>query len=285
METFIDVVSFLDIFFWFFTGDLETSTGHVIPKAFFGRCILPGTLVQVLDHPTLPEVLPSLLGRLAETASDIGWSRVARWICALVPALAVVLVRPLCAYFFRHLDEESLVGGFGGGGDDLLMSYAESFGYLPTRSSQLLDTAVNPLWSTRFDGNLRGSRSNLPSSEGNNYDASSSGEEGDGDKRADGGGFEAGHCGRSFGTNTNSQGDFVIVGIRTPPTSPRRGALRGSTTTRSPRFESGVRFANDTVTGASAKDDDDDYGNSLVSSTSDFNIGLSLSSHALDDWK
>ena len=60
METFIDVVSFMDIFFWFFTGELD-ELGFVVPKHFITRCIIPGTLVQVLDHPTLPDVLPALL--------------------------------------------------------------------------------------------------------------------------------------------------------------------------------------------------------------------------------
>ena len=145
MEVFIDVVSFLDIFFWFFTGDLDGETGLVVPKAFFGRCILPGTLVQILDHPTLPEVLPSLLGRAASTTMSIGWSRVIRWLCALVPALKILVGRPLSAYFFRHFEENtdadssSANGGVGGAvSGDLLMKYAESFGYLPQRKSSSL---------------------------------------------------------------------------------------------------------------------------------------------------
>jgi hypothetical protein len=41
-ESTIDVVCFLDIFVWFFTGELDTD-GVVIAKPFFSRCIVPGS--------------------------------------------------------------------------------------------------------------------------------------------------------------------------------------------------------------------------------------------------
>ena len=132
LETFIDVVSFLDIFFWFFTGDLDGETGLVIPKPFFGRCILPGTLVQVLDHPTLPKVLPFYINRIVDTTISIGWSRVIRWILAIVPAFNMIVFQPLAAYFFRHFEDSNATGD-----EDILMSYAESFGYLPQRASMM----------------------------------------------------------------------------------------------------------------------------------------------------
>jgi len=61
LEFFVDAVVFVDIFVWFFTGDVDAVTHTIIPKPFFTRCILPGTLVQVLDHPTLPDLLPGLV--------------------------------------------------------------------------------------------------------------------------------------------------------------------------------------------------------------------------------
>lgn len=61
MEVFADSVAFIDIFVWFATGDIEAETHIVIPKPFFSRCILPGTLVQVLDHPTVPNLMPDIV--------------------------------------------------------------------------------------------------------------------------------------------------------------------------------------------------------------------------------
>ena len=61
LEKSIDAIAFFDIIVWFLTGDIDIDTHEIIPKPFFARCILPGTLVQVLDHPTLPELAPTLV--------------------------------------------------------------------------------------------------------------------------------------------------------------------------------------------------------------------------------
>jgi hypothetical protein len=247
METFIDVVSFLDIFFWFFTGDLDVSTGIVVPKAFFGRCILPGTLVQVIDHPTLPHFLPSLLGKLASIATELGWSRLVLWSCALVPALVAELVMPLSAYFFRHFEEYDNGDG-SGDNNDLLMTYAESFGYLPTRSSQLLERKTTHPW-------LRDAHITALSSQSH-----SSSDDDDGD----GGNIDG------VILRPPSYDRPPIPGILTPPGSPMRTA----------RPDSNVRFARDVSMTSNGWDDGSprSYG-----SLTNFDIGLSLSSHNLDD--
>ena len=113
LENFIDVVCFLDIFIWFSTGELDTE-GIVVPKQFFYRCILPGTLTQVLDHPTLPRILPALIAQAVDATKAVGWSRVLRWIFAVGPAFIILFVNPLKNYFFRHVDS-----------NDPMMSYAE----------------------------------------------------------------------------------------------------------------------------------------------------------------
>ncbi|KAL7534830.1 hypothetical protein ACHAXR_011306, partial [Thalassiosira sp. AJA248-18] len=128
LEFFVDVVVFMDIFVWFSTGDIDIDTHAIIPKPFFTRCILPGTLVQVLDHPTLPDLLPGLLKSALAAFATIGYSRCIRWILALVPAFKMLVLDPLKNYFFEHIDE-----------DDLLMNYAESVGMLtPERKSGML---------------------------------------------------------------------------------------------------------------------------------------------------
>ena len=257
IETFIDVVSFMDIFFWFFTGDLDGETGLVVPKAFFGRCILPGTLVQVLDHPTLPKVLPSLLGQVASTAMAIGWSRVIRWVFAVVPAVTMVVFQPLSAYFFRHFEDSNVTGD-----EDILMSYAESFGYLPQRVSIVIP---------KNSGILR--------DDGSDDELGDIGDEGSIERRS------------SFAIQS-------LIDNRSPPMSPARFALRSTLSTnntfgnhngqnekisprldRSPlKLDSSVRFAND----VSILNDNNYYSNDQHSSSC-FDIGYSLSSHALDD--
>ncbi len=127
LEFFVDAVVFFDIFIWLMTGDIDVDTHAIIPKPFFTRCVIPGTLVQILDHPTLPDLLPGLVKNTLVTCADIGYSRCIRLILALIPALKMLVLDPLIAYFFKHLE------------NDELMHYAESVGMLtPERKSGTL---------------------------------------------------------------------------------------------------------------------------------------------------
>ena len=127
LEIFVDGVVFLDIFVWFFTGDIDLDTHAVIPKPFFTRCIIPGTLVQVLDHPTLPDLIPSLLRSTIQLSSSIGYSRCIRWILALMPAMKIVMVDPMIGFFFKHIKKDE---------EDFFIHYAESMGMIsPERRS------------------------------------------------------------------------------------------------------------------------------------------------------
>ena len=61
------------------------------------------------------------------TCAAIGYSRCIRLILALIPALKMLVLDPLIAYFFKHLE------------DDGLMHYAESVGMLtPERKSGMM---------------------------------------------------------------------------------------------------------------------------------------------------
>jgi hypothetical protein len=102
-EISIDLVCFFDIFVWFFTGELDEH-GVIRPKHWFSRCVLPGTLVQVLDHPTVPEKLPQLLSYSWKAVRAVGYSRVIRWGLAIYPAVDMMLVAPLKSYLFRPMD-------------------------------------------------------------------------------------------------------------------------------------------------------------------------------------
>lgn len=121
-EISIDVVCFLDIFVWFFTGELD-SQGVIIPKHWFSRCILPGTLVQVFDHPTVPKKLPLLISYTYKAIRAVGYSRVLRWGLAIYPAVDMVVVAPLRSYLFRPMDDVEY------------LKYTESLGFIRTFST------------------------------------------------------------------------------------------------------------------------------------------------------
>ena len=127
LEFFVDGVVFFDIFIWFLTGDIDVDTHAIIPKPFFTRCILPGTLVQVLDHPTLPDLLPTLLKSILAIFSTVGYSRLIRWTLATIPALKMLVFDPAVEYFFEHIQEDEAEG---------FMQFAQSAGMLtPERKS------------------------------------------------------------------------------------------------------------------------------------------------------
>ncbi len=133
LEIFVDGVVFLDIFVWFFTGDIDVDTHAIIPKPFFTRCIIPGTLVQILDHPTLPDLLPGLLRSTIQLSSSIGYSRCIRWVLALMPAMKIVMMDPMIGFFFKHIKEDE---------EDFFIHYAESMGMIsPERRSGFFSEA------------------------------------------------------------------------------------------------------------------------------------------------
>jgi hypothetical protein len=142
LEIFVDGVVFLDIFVWFFTGDIDVDTHAIIPKPFFTRCIIPGTLVQILDHPTLPDLLPGLLRSTLKLSSSIGYSRCIRWILALMPALKIVVMDPMIGFFFEHIEEED---------EDFFIHYAESMGMISPerRSGHFSDASIGLIGSKR----------------------------------------------------------------------------------------------------------------------------------------
>ena len=114
----IDLIGFLDILVWFYTGEVDAATGVIIPKPFFSRCILPGTLIQVLDHPTVPQTIPNLLSYFLKAARAVGYSRVIRWGLALYPALDLLFFSPIYRYLFHPMDK------------DEYLSYTESLVHL-----------------------------------------------------------------------------------------------------------------------------------------------------------
>jgi hypothetical protein len=136
-EVSLDLVCFLDIFVWFFTGELD-SQGVVIPKHFVARCIIPGTLMQVLDHPTLPGTLPQLLTYLWDAVHSVGYGRAIRWALGIGPAIHLIVLQPLLVYLFRPMDREEF------------SRYTESLVLLPASFSTNMIHRPSAAWASRL---------------------------------------------------------------------------------------------------------------------------------------
>ena len=89
IEDTISTICIWDIPIWLQIGEYD-EYGLLVPKPFFSRYILPGTLVQVLDHPTLFDEVSLAVWRTAYIANIVGYSRFIRWIIILGPAASSI---------------------------------------------------------------------------------------------------------------------------------------------------------------------------------------------------
>ena len=68
---FVNTIFFLDVFITFFTGELSSSAGTIVPKPFFTRYILPGVGLQLIVNPTMVEI-SRLVKRMIVHAMRVG---------------------------------------------------------------------------------------------------------------------------------------------------------------------------------------------------------------------
>jgi hypothetical protein len=80
----VSIVCFLDVFITFFTGELHSETGNLIPKPFFPRWILPGLVLQLLVNPKMEAVSSWVSYLWREKMVKLGPVRVLRWSEAVV---------------------------------------------------------------------------------------------------------------------------------------------------------------------------------------------------------
>lgn len=85
IEDSISIICIWDIPIWLQIGEYD-EYGLLVPKPFFSRYILPGTLVQVLDHPTIFDEVSMAAWKTNHIANVVGYSRFIRWIIILGPA-------------------------------------------------------------------------------------------------------------------------------------------------------------------------------------------------------
>jgi len=86
----VNAIFFLDVFITFFTGELASSTGTLIPKPFFTRYIVPGIALQLIVNPTMIEI-SQMVKQMMIHAIHIGPSLCFHLLLAVIPFV-------VCAY-------------------------------------------------------------------------------------------------------------------------------------------------------------------------------------------
>jgi hypothetical protein len=74
-------MSYMDVFVTFFTGELDTESGVLMPKPFFSGWILPGITLQLLENPQMKTVQQHMW-RIVIFAQTVGPIRVYQWSAA-----------------------------------------------------------------------------------------------------------------------------------------------------------------------------------------------------------
>uniref|UniRef100_A0A7S2A8I3 Uncharacterized protein n=1 Tax=Trieres chinensis TaxID=1514140 RepID=A0A7S2A8I3_TRICV len=85
------VISFLDVFITFFTGELSEQTGVLRPKKFFKRWILPGVLLQLLVNPNMKDVA-GIIKNSIQFSFNVGLARLCHIFIAVLPIISFITV-------------------------------------------------------------------------------------------------------------------------------------------------------------------------------------------------
>jgi hypothetical protein len=82
----------MDVFVTFFTGELDTETGVLIPKPFFTRWVFPGIALQLVLNPQMM-VIRQYVWKMFIFIQTVGPIRMYRWSAAFF--------YPILSYSFR----------------------------------------------------------------------------------------------------------------------------------------------------------------------------------------
>lgn len=85
----VPVVSFASVFIEFYTGELSSESGLVVPKPFFSRWVVPGVLLQLLVNPSMKDTSRHVRA-VVSAVKSIGFARVASLLCIAYPMLFMV---------------------------------------------------------------------------------------------------------------------------------------------------------------------------------------------------
>jgi len=102
----VTAIFFLDVFITFFTGDLASSTGTLIPKPFFTRYVVPGIALQLVVNPTMIEI-SQMVKQMMIHAIHIGPSLCFHLLLAIVP-FATLFYDLLLDLIFDFVDSQNL---------------------------------------------------------------------------------------------------------------------------------------------------------------------------------
>ena len=90
MAELVSWISFLDVFVTFFTGEIDESTGKLVPKSFFTRWILPGVVLQLVVNPTMKDIA-SIVQQVLRFAQTVGMMRFIHVAVAILPILNAIV--------------------------------------------------------------------------------------------------------------------------------------------------------------------------------------------------
>ena len=106
VSTFVSMVSFLDVFMTFFTGELDPDDGRLVPKPFVERWILPGIALQLLVNPRM-EIVGKYVRFVMTYAHQAGPVRIYRWAAAFFYPLFSVLFDIFIQHVWRPVVKEN----------------------------------------------------------------------------------------------------------------------------------------------------------------------------------
>lgn len=106
----VSIVSFLDVFITFSTGELDDKTGGLKPKSFFARWILPGVALQLLVNPTMKDI-SAVVKKVLAFSNSVGPMRVFHVALAIFPVVrAIALWIVDLAFHFVDSENRNAIG-------------------------------------------------------------------------------------------------------------------------------------------------------------------------------
>jgi hypothetical protein len=101
----VSIVSFLDVFITFLTGELDEKTGGLKPKSFFARWILPGVALQLLVNPTMKDI-SAVVKKVLAFSKNAGPMRMFHVALAIFPAVRAIALS-IIDLVFHFVDSEN----------------------------------------------------------------------------------------------------------------------------------------------------------------------------------
>ena len=95
----LGTICFLDVFVTFFTGEIHSENGLLMPKPFVKRWLLPGLVLQLLVNPQM-ETTSKYVGKMLTSINHVGPVRAWQWTAALWYPLLKSVVRVVEIYIW-----------------------------------------------------------------------------------------------------------------------------------------------------------------------------------------